>query len=94
MYKEDEKRKVGILMILFVPTIKYTSYNPGQLNEKKELSPMSKSILKILDKEELSFIEIVSALGEPKPQVMGTLTSLRKLGLVKKNEDGKFSLIH
>lgn len=82
-------------MIMFVPAIKpTTSYNPGQIKEKKELSPMSKSILQILDKGGLSFIEIVSTLGESKPQVMGTLTSLKKLGLVKKNEDGKFSLVH
>ena len=95
MYKEDEKGKVGILMIMFVPTIKSTtSYNPGQIKENKELSPISKSILQILDKESLSFVEIVSALGEPKPRVMGTLTGLRKLRLIKKNEDGKFSLVH
>lgn len=95
MYKEDERRKVGFLMIMFIPVIKSnTHYNPGQINRDKELSATSKAILHILEKESLSFVEIVKSLNEPEPRVMGHLTGLRKMGLVKKNKNGKFSLIH
>lgn len=82
-------------MIMFIPVTKSNvHYNPGQINRDKELSILSKAILRTLEKEDLSFAEIVKSLDESEPRVMGHLTNLRKMGLVKKNENGKFSLIY